>query len=482
MRNKILFLVVWIAASALRAQEMAVSLSSLFADSSRFRYSELPINSPQSDFGITAYDDGYVFSSSRESRMMVKYFNSDNAGLYDLFFFEKKDSFDYSRPRPFAKEIRSKQNEGPVSVAQSGTYMILTGNRTDAASENHPLSPLALFGSVREREEWSAPQVLPFCRPGWNYKHPALAPGDSVLFFSSDCPGGFGGMDLWITKRTANGWTEPVNAGAIVNSAYDELFPFASCPGTLFFSSNRPGGEGGLDIYAWAINDSDYVGPERLRGPINSASDDFSFWLDTDRTNGFFSSNRKGISSDDNIYAFRIAWPVVNRIDTFVAPQLCYTFFEQATQSTQDTVLMKYTWQFSDGSVFNGYEIYKCFDTTGDYAIHLEVRDSSAGDLVVSNIDYEFLVEPSSYVDFILPDSIGVHELFSADTRYSVISGYTIESACFDFGNGYRYTGRSAVHVYHAAGTYFPKVYFTIRNNETGVIENRCMVKRLTVI
>lgn len=460
------------------AQESRASLGAMFGDTNAFRYELLPINSGASDFGISACNGGFVFSSARENRMMIRYFNTNDAPLFDLYYFSERDSGRYSAPKPFATEIRSKENEGPVAVAHSGSFMIVTANN---ASEAQGASPLMLFESQHENESWSKPQVLSFCRAGSRYVHPALSANDSVLFFASDCPGGYGGLDLWISYRTVNGWSQPKNAGAAINTAYDETFPFCAVNGNLYFSSNRPGGEGGLDIYAWRVHDSDYVQPERLAGVINSPADDFSFWMDEQERKGFFSSNRVN-TSDDNIYAFSLQRPEVAVPDTVVLPQLCYTFFEQATLATHDTAMMKYIWNFSDGTQLLGYEVHKCFDTVGMYTIHLNVRDSSGGDVVLSEIEYEFEIASSGYVEYLVPDSARAHELFPVDTRNAKIAGFEIENVFVDFGDGYRATGRSLMHTYHHAGLYYPRVYFTLRNKETGAVEHRCTVKPIRII
>jgi hypothetical protein len=460
------------------AQESRASLGAMFGDTNVFSYELLPINSAASDFGVSAWNGGYVFSSARENRMMIRYFNTNDAPLFDLYYFSERDSGRYSAPKPFATEIRSKENEGPVAVAHSGSFMIVTANNAAGAQGE---SPLMLFESQRENSSWGKPQVLSFCKAGSRYVHPALSANDSVLFFASDCPGGYGGLDLWISYRTATGWSQPKNAGAAINTSYDETFPFCALNGNLYFSSNRPGGAGGLDIYAWRVHDSDYVQPERLAGLINSPADDFSFWMDGQERKGFFSSNREN-AADDNIYSFSLQRPEIAVPDTVVMPQLCYTFFEQATLTTNDTAMMKYTWNFSDGTQKLGYEVYKCFDTAGLYDIHLEVRDSSGGDVVISEIEYEFEIASPNYVEYLVPDTVQAHELFPLDTRNANIAGFSIENVFVDFGDGYRATGRSLMHTYHHTGTYYPRVYFRLRNTETGAVEYRCTVKPIRII
>src|SRR5690606_38894589 len=140
--------------------------------------------------------------------------------------------------------------------------------------------------------------------------HPSVNTDGSRLYFSSNRPGGFGGMDLYYVELDGNGLPigEVVNLGEKVNTIQNEVFPFfQSSENLLFFSSDGHFGLGGLDVFVAKLNKQGAVKGEiqNLGVPINSASDDFSFLTNEDQTKGYFSSNRSGGKGDDDIYGFK---------------------------------------------------------------------------------------------------------------------------------------------------------------------------------
>lgn len=460
----------------LPAQNNTAKLPGLSADTSWFDFRKADFNSPISEFGIVPYNDGYVFTTARTNDLAVRYFSSDTSQpLLDLYYVHKSDSDSFSKPVPFSEQVNSRSNnEGPGTFTNEGSYMVLTGNSPD-----HQV--LALYASQQERKIWSKPQMLPFCEREFNYVHPSFCTGDSILFFASDMRGGFGGMDIYFVKCTNGQWLTPVNAGAKINSPADEVFPFCSASGNLYFSSKRDGGLGGLDLYVLSLEDSAYLPATALVTPLNSAADDFGLWISTDNTEGFISSNRNNRKSDDDIYAFRYEWPSVQKVDTLIRAALCYSFFEEATTRSGDTAMMKYIWVFSDGEVGYGYAMLKCFDTTGAYGIHLTIRDSAGGDVVISEREYDFEIVEPNYVSFQAPDSVKIHQQFSINTGMAELKGYEIQNVFYDFGNGHRGEGKNVTHQYHQPGSYYPKVYFLAKNRETGTTESRCVVKHIII-
>lgn len=457
------------------AQVPAAALAGMNTDTCWFEYSRADFNSSYSDFGMTVYGSDYVFVSSRTSNYAVRYLSAEEQNpLLDLYTVQRSEK-GFSQPAPFSPVINSPaNNEGPLTFSSDGATMIYTAN--DPQSKK-----LVLFRSDRHKGSWSKPQMLPFCSDGFSYVHPCFAFNDSVLFFASDRSGGNGGMDIYFSRSTNGAWSQPVNAGRKINTSYDEKFPFCSAAGALYFSSNRHGGNGGLDIYAIALNDSAFRTVSALAAPFNSPSDDFGFSISADMREGFFSSNRGNESWNDDIYSFRYRWPVVNAIDTLVPVELCFEFFEEATLRSGDTVKMKYTWTFSDGDVRYGYAFRKCFDTTGVYDVQLTVRDSSGGDVVISETEYTVPVENPNYISVQCADTVGAHNAFVLNAAEAQVNGYDLLLIAYDFGDGFCGTGKTIGYEYHKAGVYYPKMYLLLRSKETGATENRCVVTKLIV-
>ena len=481
-RTRIEFLLSLLLTPMLTAQE-ADRPGILFADTSMFHCSKLEINTRESDFGVTAYGKGYVFSSSRNNQFAVKYYTTDSLSpLLDLYYFERKDSSRFSSPRPFSDVLNSKYNEGPAAFSSDEKRIVYTGNVSPRANpDSAPDLMLTLLASVRDRGRWKKAEPLPFCTPGWNYVHPSFSPNDSILIFASDRPGGFGGMDIYYSRLTASGWGAPVNLGPRVNTAGSEVFPFCPKSGNFYFSSDRPGGNGKLDIYAWDISDSAYSKPVLLGPPVNSAGDDFSFWCSANEQEGFFSSNRDTRAPDDDIYFFRLEWPVPPVCDTLKELILCYTFFEEATSQTEDTVGMAYEWTFSDGTKEKGLSVKKCFDTTGTYFIELNVIDASSGEVFMNQVSTALDVIDPNAIRVTVPEKVHVHEPVMINSSRASLDGYSIVGVYYDFGNGHKSRGITAKHIYHKPGVYYPLVLFRVRSKQTGMEEYRALVTTITV-
>jgi peptidoglycan-associated lipoprotein len=133
------------------------------------------------------------------------------------------------------------------------------------------------------------------------------------VYFAGDLPGTKGGKDIWYMTYDAreNVWGEPVNLES-VNTEEDELFPHIRSNGDLYFASKGHPGMGGLDIFvAPSIGKNKFGEVQNLKAPINSPSNDFGiFFTKDDEEEGFFTSNRSGGKGGDDIYAFK-APPVI---------------------------------------------------------------------------------------------------------------------------------------------------------------------------
>ncbi|MEP5070819.1 MAG: hypothetical protein ABJQ96_09135, partial [Crocinitomicaceae bacterium] len=149
--------------------------------------------------------------------------------------------------------------------------------------------------------------IIPFQHNNRKYSvgHPTLSNDGKILIFSSDMPGGNGKTDLYISYREEDTWTTPVNLGSEINTSGTELFPYLYNDTTLYFSSTGLGGFGGLDIFKAKLDGFKAKEPLNLGQPINSFSDDFSFYLNENGNGGYFSSNRHGGKGLDDIYTFK---------------------------------------------------------------------------------------------------------------------------------------------------------------------------------
>lgn len=129
--------------------------------------------------------------------------------------------------------------------------------------------------------------------------HANISNDHKVFWFASDREGGLGGLDIWYCTRDEKRWSEPMNAGALINTPGDEIFPFES-DGKLYFTSNGHPGFGGYDIFVAAANGFEIGNVKNAGYPINSNADDYSIVLDKTHLHGFLTSNRGDLK--DRLY------------------------------------------------------------------------------------------------------------------------------------------------------------------------------------
>ena len=135
---------------------------------------------------------------------------------------------------------------------------------------------------------------LEICTGNYIYSHPCLAPNESFMIFSSDMPGTKGGLDLFITKREGNRWSNPENIGKDINSSGNDLFASLDSRNNLYFSSDGHPGKGGYDIYICRYNGSGWEKPQNLSEPINTIDDELAFTINNpDGKVAFFVSRQR---------------------------------------------------------------------------------------------------------------------------------------------------------------------------------------------
>jgi outer membrane protein OmpA-like peptidoglycan-associated protein len=322
--------------------------SVFYKDSALYKVNYMyPINSRFSDFSPMYYENGLVFVSARnEGKGIKRIFSQNETPFLDLFQFSdtallalesrnieklkaqaslgssgkslKTDKNNSAQtfeeiPEPeideFSKSINSKYHEGPVTFFKDGKKLIFTRNNYNkgrAKKSEKGINMLKLYISSKKNSKWGDIQELPFNSDEYSTGHPALSPDNHKLYFVSDMPGGFGGTDLYVVEYHNGKWGKPENLGKEINTEGNEMFPYMDELGNLYFASDGHPGLGGLDVFFVEFRHGNPFGEvENLGAPINSPKDDFGLIAKGDRSEGYFSSNRKKGYSDDNIYSFQ---------------------------------------------------------------------------------------------------------------------------------------------------------------------------------
>ncbi|MCO6489745.1 MAG: OmpA family protein [Phaeodactylibacter sp.] len=265
-------------------------------------------NGPNSELGPAFFEDKLVFSTFRRPT------EDPSQAFLDLFQVAVEDrggAMAYSTPQLFSSSLQSKFHEGLAAFSKGETEIYLTRTRRVPAylPLDAEIQRLEIVTARRlPQGGWSNLQPLPFGSDHYSVVHPSVSTDGSRLFFSSDMPGGQGGKDLYLSFLENGQWGPPINLGPTVNTPDDEVFPFISDSGKLFFSSNGHLGLGGQDIF-WTEEGHDglWVLPRNLGTPFNSQSDDFAIIFNAAEQEGYFTSNRSGGAGKDDIYFFRLA-------------------------------------------------------------------------------------------------------------------------------------------------------------------------------
>ena len=263
-------------------------------------------NSRRQDYSPMLYGDKFdqlYFTSTRNDAQGDDISGITGAKAGDIFISEKDDKGKWSVPRDITSGLNTDADEGTPAFSADGREMYITQCLTD------PTYPRYAQIAVSNRTDaaWSKATKLEISRDSLSsFAHPTLSPDGNWLYFTSDMPGGKGGLDIW-RVRLSGGTTGGVeNLGEPINTPGDEEFPTFRANGDLYFSSNGHGGMGGLDIYIAKVGNDHHYHLEHPGYPLNSQGDDFGMTFEGRYNRGYFSSNRNDGRGWDHIYSFEL--------------------------------------------------------------------------------------------------------------------------------------------------------------------------------
>ncbi len=402
----------------------------MIKDKRNFREYER-LNSKSHDFGAVQnpVSGEIVISTSRKTKGR-QFFDGQYGGLLPNMICFAQNEEDCE----LYEDLNTQWAEGTGTFSGNGQYFYFSSCQKDMGCR--------LFASRFTDGRWSVPEPLndEINYPGSNCRHPALSFSGDTLFFSSNRPGGKGGVDIWMSiKMNSTDWSPPLNLGETINTTADEITPFYSSKfRALLFASNGHAGYGGYDIFIAKGNSFYAPGIYNIGRPYNSPLDDTYFGLGS---SGMISSDRKG--GDFNIYQFDFKDEV----------QLLKSFIN--VESLVD--LTKYNITSIDLETFRleDYESYHIFAPVKEQVEEREDQkhknifgvgepeqevilkideDNSIATLVNAQNKFEFRLLPDSLEHFTVEINKSEVKTIVKDTTYNYHE-YDYETIYFDFND-----------------------------------------------
>ena len=350
--------------------------------------------------------DQLYFTSSRNEAQGDELSGITGTKPADIFLSEKDDKGHWSRPEPVVGGLNTDYDEGACAFSTDGRTMYLTQCSTDPSYPRYA----KIMTASRSDASWGKASELKLSNDTLSsFAHPAVSPDGEWLYFTSDMPGGKGGLDIWRVRLTAAGVGGVENLGEPVNTPGDEAFPAFRPNGDFYFSSNGHQGLGGYDIFIARVGNDHKYHLEHPGYPLNSQGDDFGITFEGPYNRGFFSSNRNDGRGWDHIYSFNNP-EIVNTIKGYVYEMDGYELTAAevhivADDGTNETVGVR-----SDGSftkVVTPGVSYLVMATCQGYLNHMEELTVMATDeshevvlqfplapismpVLIDNIFYEF--------------------------------------------------------------------------------------------
>ena len=277
-------------------------------------HNEKNINSTQSEFSPSNWGNNIIFVKSKPRKKLID--KNLKEAYFDLFVSATNQGAFLKESSELSRTINTTYHEGPASYDQVDNKLYFTRNHYDGSEFNMTKDKQVLLQiyesqfiqGVWTKEKWSEvnQENIASC-------HPAISQAGTYIIFASDRPGGYGKMDLYISRKINGQWAEAINLGDQINSSKNDWFPYINDRNYLFFASDRSDGD--LNIYMSELSQEQWSQPLRLPAPINTGFDDFGLIIDEQGKHGYLSSNRPGGLGKDDIYNFSSLVSLYNYID-----------------------------------------------------------------------------------------------------------------------------------------------------------------------
>lgn len=243
------------------------------------------VNSASDDYASTYNDNRLLFTSNRPTA--EGYIHGD-----DIWFSDRERNA-WSKSLDLGGTVNSELDEGAPCIPRDGSTVYFVQCWTDDGLGDGDI----YMANFTTRGQWQGMRNLGDAvnSRSWD-SHPFLSGDGEDLYFASNRPGGYGGTDIWVSKKMRSGkWAPPRNLGPVINTSGNEKAPMLAPNGNdLFFSSDGHPSLGGFDLFISTNTKKGWGAPRNIGMPFNSPGDDLFFRLSAEEDTVFISSNREG--------------------------------------------------------------------------------------------------------------------------------------------------------------------------------------------
>jgi Tol biopolymer transport system component len=327
-----------------------------------------PVNTEDDEYvPIISADESVLIFTYRGPRstggMMDNFLQPDyQTGTYyeDIFIAYKDEDGNWMEPEPIGPQINTLDHDACVALSSDGqTLYIYKFHKNDKGD---------IWVSNLTGDQWSAPERL---QGDVNSSHwdgsASLSADGKYLYFSSERPGGYGGKDIYVSEKNKKGvWGNVKNLGPSINTPFDDDAPFIHPNGTiLHFSSKGHNSMGGYDIFSADLIDGKWLRPVNLGFPINTVDDDIYYVLNAEGTVGYYSSGKPGGQGKKDIYTVKPG--LVNKRSVMMLVKGIVTVDDNPVYADIEVV-------FADSKTEQGE--YHTNESTGKYLINFQSENN----------------------------------------------------------------------------------------------------------
>lgn len=261
-------------------------------------------------------------------------------------------------------------NDGSQSISANGNLLFFT-----TCNRDNVFGSCDIFYSYNDGKNWTTAKGInkPINTPYWDAQ-PSFAADGRAIYFSSDRPGGFGGKDIWVSYLDDQlRWSEPKNLGATINTPKDDQTPFIHPDGvTLYFASNGHQGMGQNDLFVASLENGQWTTPKNLGYPINTEKDEMGLFVSTDGNTAYFASSRTGGYGKLDLYKFDLPQAFKPLQTTFVKVQVYDAVTKQALFADYSVTDLSNNSSVTKGKTNGNGNFVACLTANKNYALTIQ--------------------------------------------------------------------------------------------------------------